>query len=56
MQRLRTLRTQPQKAFAKYGLDKFKFCVYEGVAFIYESKIVSSKDLTDLETSFMAAP
>ena len=40
-----------QKAFAKHGLDKFKFCVYE--YFIYESKIVSSKDLTDLETSYI---
>lgn len=40
-----------QKAFAKYGLDKFQFCVYE--YFIYESKIVSSKDLTDLETSYI---
>ena len=41
-----------QNAFAKYGLDKFKFCIYE--YFTYESKIVSSKGLTDLETSYIS--
>ena len=40
-----------QNAFIKYGLDQFKFCIYE--YFTYESKIVSSKGLTDLETSYI---
>lgn len=40
-----------QKAFAKYGLDKFKFCIYE--YFTYESKIISHKALTDLETGYI---
>ena len=40
-----------QKAFAKYGLDQFKFCIYE--YFTYESKIISQKALTDLETSYI---
>lgn len=40
-----------QKAFAKYGLDKFNFCIYE--YFTYESKIISSKALTDLETGYI---
>jgi group I intron endonuclease len=40
-----------QKAFAKYGLDQFKFCIYE--YFTYESKIISHKALTDLETSYI---
>lgn len=40
-----------QKAFTKYGLDKFKFCIYE--YFTYESKIISQKALTDLETSYI---
>lgn len=42
----------PQNAFAKYGLDKFKFGIYE--YFTYESKIVSSKALTDLETNYIS--
>jgi hypothetical protein len=29
-----------QAAFSKYGLDKFKFCIYE--YFTYESKVISS--------------
>ena len=40
-----------QKAFIKYGLDQFKFCVYE--YFTYESKIISHKALTDLETTYI---
>lgn len=40
-----------QKAFAKYGLDQLKFCIYE--YFTYESKIISHKALTDLETSYI---
>lgn len=40
-----------QKAFTKYGLDKFKFCIYE--YFTYKSKIISHKALTDLETSYI---
>lgn len=41
-----------QNAFIKYGLDKFEFGIYE--YFTYESKIVSSKALTDLETSYIS--
>lgn len=41
-----------QNAFVKYGLDRFKFCIYE--YFTYDSKIVSSKALTDLETSYIS--
>lgn len=41
-----------QNAFSKYGLDKFKFCIYE--YFTYESKVISSKALTDLETSYIS--
>lgn len=40
-----------QKAFIKYGLDMFHFCIYE--YFTYESKIMSSKALTDLETNYI---
>lgn len=40
-----------QKAFEKYGLENFKFCIYE--YFTYESKVVSHKSLTDLETSYL---
>lgn len=40
-----------QKAFNKYGLDKFNFCIYE--YFTYKSKIISHKSLTDLETSYI---
>ncbi len=40
-----------QKALTKYGLDQFKFCIYE--YFTYESKIISQKALTDLETSYI---
>ena len=40
-----------QKAFVKYGLDQFKFCIYE--YFTYESKIICQKALTDLETSYI---
>ena len=41
-----------QNAFLKNGLDKFEFGIYE--YFTYESKIVSSKALTDLETSYIS--
>lgn len=41
-----------QKAFIKYGLDKFKLCIYE--YFTYESKIISHKSLTELETSYIS--
>ena len=40
-----------QKAFEKYGLENFNFCIYE--YFTYESKVVSHKSLTDLETSYL---
>ena len=40
-----------QKAFAKYGLDQFKFYIYEYST--YESKIISYQALTDLETSYI---
>ena len=40
-----------QKSFVKYGLDKFNSYIYE--YFTYESKIISSKALTDLETSYI---
>ena len=42
-----------QKAFNKYGLDKFNFCIYE--YFTYKSKIISNKALTDLETRLRLA-
>jgi len=35
----------------KNGLDNFNFCIYE--YFSYDSKIVSNKALTDLETSYI---
>ena len=42
-----------QNVFAKYDLDdKFKFCIYK--YFTFESKIISSKALTDLETSYIS--
>jgi hypothetical protein len=40
-----------QNAIAKYGYDKFKICIFE--YFTYESKIVSHKSLTELETSYL---
>lgn len=40
-----------QKAFKKHGLDKFNFCIYE--YFTFESKVMSYKTLTDLETSYI---
>jgi group I intron endonuclease len=40
-----------QNAFNKYGIDKFNFCVYE--YFTYQSKVISHKSLTDLETSYI---
>ena len=40
-----------QKAFDKYGLDKFNFCIYE--YFTYESKIISHEALTELENSYI---
>lgn len=45
------LRLRLQAAFNKYGLDKFNWIVYE--YFTYESKIISNKALTDLETSYI---
>ena len=44
--------TALQRAFDKYDLDKFNFYIYE--YFTYESKIISSKALTDLETKYIA--
>jgi hypothetical protein len=41
-----------QKAFVKYGFGKFKFCIYE--YFSYESRIISHKYLTELETSYLS--
>jgi len=41
-----------QKAFVKYGIDKFKLYIYE--YFTYESKIISHKSLTELETSYIS--
>jgi len=38
-------------AIAKYGLDKFYIYIYE--YFSYESKLISEKALTDLETSYI---
>ena len=38
-----------QKAFIKYGLDKFQFCIYK--YFSYESQVISHKALIDLETN-----
>ena len=40
-----------QNAILKYGLAKFNFCVYE--YFTYDSKVISHKALTDLETSYI---
>ena len=40
-----------QAAFNKYGLEKFNWMVYE--YFTYDSKIISNKALTDLETSYI---
>lgn len=40
-----------QAAFIKYGLDKFNFIIYED--FLFESKILSNKALTDLETTYI---
>ena len=40
-----------QRAFDKYGLDKFNFSIYE--YFTYESKIISHQVLTDLENSYI---
>ncbi len=40
-----------QNAIVNHGLDKFNFCVYE--YFTYDSKVVSHKALTDLETSYI---
>ena len=40
-----------QSAIEKYGLDKFNFGIYE--YYSYDNKIVSSKALTDIETSYI---
>jgi group I intron endonuclease len=42
--------TALQNAFNKYGLDKFNFCIYE--YFTYQSKVISHKSLTDLDTLY----
>lgn len=42
-----------QRAFNKYGLDKFYWAIYE--YFSYENKRISNKDLTNLETSYIKA-
>lgn len=42
-----------QRAFDKYGLDKFHWIVYE--YFNYTTKIISHKDLTTLETNYIKA-
>lgn len=42
-----------QKAFNKYGLDKFNWVIYE--YFSYETKILSNEGLTKLETSYIKA-
>lgn len=42
-----------QKAFNKYGLDKFNWVIYE--YFSYETKILSNESLTKLETSYIKA-
>ena len=41
-----------QDAFKKYSLEKFNFCIYE--YFTYESKIISNKALTDLESEHIS--
>lgn len=41
-----------QKAFAKYGYENFKICIFE--YFTYESRIVSHKSLSMLETSYLS--
>ena len=41
-----------QKAFVKYGFAKFKFCIYE--YFSQDSRIISYKYLTELETSYLS--
>ena len=46
--------TALQKAFEKYGLENFNFCIYGAkLHFTYESKVMSHKSLTDLETSYL---
>lgn len=42
-----------QRAFNKYGLDKFHWVIYE--YFSYESRLISDKSLTTLETSYIKA-
>jgi group I intron endonuclease len=41
-----------QEAFVKCGLNKFNFYIYE--YFTFESKIVSTKALTELETNYIS--
>lgn len=41
-----------QKAFVKYGLANFNVYIYE--YFTYESRIISHKSLTELETSYIS--
>nr|AVD96812.1 GIY-YIG homing endonuclease [Ophiostoma novo-ulmi subsp. novo-ulmi] len=41
-----------QAAFDKYGLDKFNWIIYK--YFTYESKIISHKSLTELETYYIS--
>lgn len=41
-----------QNAFQKYGLTKFNIIIYE--YFTYKNKVISHKDLTDLETNYIS--
>ena len=49
---LKLCRKKKKKAFVKYGFGKFKFCIYE--YFSYESRIISHKSITELETSYLS--
>ena len=49
---LRYVAEKKKKAFVKYGFGKFKFCIYE--YFSYESRIISHKSITELETSYLS--
>lgn len=40
-----------QQAWSKYGLDNFNFIIYE--YFSYQSKLVSAKTLTNLESKYI---
>lgn len=49
---MKLCRKKKKKAFVKYGFGKFKFCIYE--YFSYESRIISHKSLTELDTSYLS--